>query len=77
MNTPTISGGDNFITALNKISRKAGTAQAGARDTVTDTKVNDQRLQSPSKRSFRRMNDAANESDDDTTAALPDLRNEY
>ena len=74
MNTPTISGGDNFITALGKIGRKAGLEQSFRRDQLTDAKVNDQRTQSPSKRNFRNMSGQNNESDDETTAALPDLR---
>ena len=70
MNTPTISGGDNFITALSKIGKKLGSNQLGRKDSLTDARVNDDRTKSPSKRSFRRMND----SDDESSAALPDLR---
>ena len=74
MITPTISGGDNFITALGKICKKAGTNQLGRRESVAETRVNDQRgsFQSPTKRNFRNMND--HDSDEERTAALPDLR---
>lgn len=74
MNTPIISGGDNFITALGKISKKATGAASGRKGALNETKVNDQRLQSPSKRNFRNMNAAGNDSDEDGATALPDLR---
>ena len=76
MNTPTVSGGDNFITALGKIGKKVSGSQIGRKDSLTDARVNDQRLQSPSKRDYRKMNVTNADSDEENSTALPDLRKE-